>query len=538
MNLWRKMLSGVWPEQTKEMEEDTFSVEIKRALEEEKDFWKNPSEFVEPCEVAAFRERWGSAYHTAKKWAEKRLLISPSDRRMRKEAQEFVDVYDGLPGKMHKQNDQLAEKKAAGIAKQILPVEGRDLDAQQMRCIAKDVRNHLVLAGAGTGKTTTIIGYIKYLLKEKRSIPEEILVLSFTNASATEMSERLQKEIGMPVEAKTFHKLGLDIITAVEGKKPKVFAADIRQFIRKQLDILIEDKSYLRKLNSYLIFQGAAQKSEFDFSSQEEYGTYLSYNPPVTINGERVKSYGELEIANFLMQNGIAYEYEKEYPVDTRTSEYGQYHPDFYLPEEDLYIEYFGINRNGEVPSWFSGKGEKTAKELYQDGMKWKRQLHKEQGSQLIEVYGYEMLEGILLTCLEKRLLDAGVMLHPLEPEIVWEKIAGGKNQRIDRIAEFFGTVITLTKSNNCTLEDVRKRNEEYKKSRHIDQVLDLVEPVYNKYQKALEEQGGIDFNDMINRAAAYVEDRKYVSPYQYGKIPSFGSYAADQRLQTVLCGR
>lgn len=66
VNLWRKMLSGVWPEQTKEMEEDTFSVEIKRALEEEKDFWKNPSEFVEPCEVAAFRERWGSAYHTAK----------------------------------------------------------------------------------------------------------------------------------------------------------------------------------------------------------------------------------------------------------------------------------------------------------------------------------------------------------------------------------------------------------------------------------------------------------------------------------------
>ena len=197
MNLWRKMLSGVWPEQTKEMEEDTFSVEIKRALEEEKDFWKNPSEFVEPCEIAAFRERWGSAYHTAKKWAEKRLLISPSDRRVRKEAQELVDVYDGLPGKMHKQNDQLAEKKAAEIAKQILPVEGRDLDAQQMRCIAKDVRNHLVLAGAGTGKTTTIIGNIKYLLKEKRSIPEEILVLSFTNASATEMSERLQKEIGL-----------------------------------------------------------------------------------------------------------------------------------------------------------------------------------------------------------------------------------------------------------------------------------------------------------------------------------------------------
>lgn len=71
-----------------------------------------------------------------------------------------------------------------------------------------------------------------------------------------------------------------------------------------------------------------------------------------------MKSYGELDIANFLTQNGITYVYEQEYPIDTRTSEFGQYYPDFYLPNFDVYIEYFGINRQGEVPAYFSGKTE------------------------------------------------------------------------------------------------------------------------------------------------------------------------------------
>ena len=90
-----------------------------------------------------------------------------------------------------------------------------------MRCITKEVRNHLVLAGAGTGKTTTIVGYVKYLLKSGTSKPEDILVLSFTNASAAEMSQRLTAELGVSVTASTFHKLGLDIITSAQGKNRK-----------------------------------------------------------------------------------------------------------------------------------------------------------------------------------------------------------------------------------------------------------------------------------------------------------------------------
>ena len=62
-----------------------------------------------------------------------------------------------------------------------------------------------------------------------------------------------------------------------------------------------------------------------------------------------------------MYQNGVNYEYEAAYKFDTRTEEYAQYHPDLYLPDYDVYIEYFGINKSGDVPTWFSGKNGKSA---------------------------------------------------------------------------------------------------------------------------------------------------------------------------------
>ena len=91
-----------------------------------------------------------------------------------------------------------------------------------MLCILKEAHNHLVIAGAGTGKTTTIVGKIKYLLKIGKLKPEDILVLSFTNASAAEMSERINRETGYKIDASTFHKLGLNIIKKVTGVVPKI----------------------------------------------------------------------------------------------------------------------------------------------------------------------------------------------------------------------------------------------------------------------------------------------------------------------------
>ncbi len=133
-----------------------------------------------------------------------------------KELLQQVSVLLSIPGTLKnnivKHNDDLAKRQIEEGYRLIGDVEGRKLDEQQMISIVKPSKNTLIIAGAGTGKTTTIVGKIKYLLKKGLYSPEEILVLSFTNASATEMSERINKESGYPIAASTFHKLGLEII--------------------------------------------------------------------------------------------------------------------------------------------------------------------------------------------------------------------------------------------------------------------------------------------------------------------------------------
>lgn len=518
MDFWSKMLSGIADTVLpKDLDDNILLSQMDEALQEEKGLWSSQEGFLDPCAVRSFQDKWYSAYCAAKRRTSGLLFsIGLSGRKLRNLVPQLIEVYERLPSKVQAFNEQLTNQKAAAAAKLILPVEGKMLDGQQMRCITKEVRNHLVLAGAGTGKTTTIVGYVKYLLKKGICTPKDILVLSFTNASAAEMSERLNREIGEPIAAQTFHKLGLDIITAVQGKKPKIHSADIRQFARKQLDTLTQDSDYLRRLCVYLTYNGSKQKTEFDFQTKEEYLSYLKYNPPVSLRKETVKSYGELHIANFLTQNGIAYVYEQEYPIDTRTSEFGQYHPDFYLPDFDLYIEYFGINRQGDVPSYFTGKNGMSASQVYQEGIRWKRDLHRKNGTRMIEAYAYEKLEEQLLPKLEERLKKAGVVFTPMSAKDMWADISGSENQKLDRVAELFGTVIALAKSNGCSLDEIRSRNRSFHNLPSIQTVIDLIEPVYNSYQSMLCSRSEIDFNDMINLASEYVQNGRFTHSYSY----------------------
>ena len=131
-------------------------------------------------------------------------------------------------------NDRVAKQKAEAVYAVIQKVEGKKLDIQQLSCISKQAHNHLIIAGAGTGKTTTVVGKIKYLLRTNQYRPEDILVLSFTHASASEMCERIQKETGEKIAASTFHKLGMDIINSVEGQKPKITALPLKAFNQEQ----------------------------------------------------------------------------------------------------------------------------------------------------------------------------------------------------------------------------------------------------------------------------------------------------------------
>lgn len=437
-------------------------------------------------------------------------------KRLLEKQAELYQNANSLKQKISVHNDRVADTKIQNAYNLIGNVEGRKLDKQQMTCIVKDAHNHLVIAGAGTGKTTTVVGKIKFLLKSGKYKLEDILVLSFTNASASEMSQRINQETGCNIDASTFHKLGLNIITKVNGIVPKITQLNLRKFVKEQLLLNMQSDAYLNLLSSYLLYNRVVSKSEFEFKTQSEYEEYLRLNPPTTINNETVKSYGEMDIANFLTQNGIQYIYEHPYKVDTRTSEYGQYNPDFYLPEYDIYIEYFGINKNGEVPSYFKGVNGMTATQTYQASMKWKRETHSANDTVLIECYAYEKFDGVLLENLKEKLIEKDVKLTPKTTKELWEQVSADGDSILDGVIELFETVINLIKSNGYTIAIVRQLNIGNSNAQNNNMVLSLLEPIFNAYCNYLSEHKEIDFNDMINMATKYVEQGKYVSPYKY----------------------
>ena len=439
------------------------------------------------------------------------------DKSLSSSKKKLQSIIGSLEMTVHSHNSEVACRQRENARTLIGNVEGYPLDDQQMDCIVKSAHNHLVIAGAGTGKTTTIVGKIKYLLATGTCKPEDILVLSFTNASASEMKQRIENETGCSIHASTFHSLGLEILTYVQGIKPKITKTNLTKFVKDTLTELIKKPSYLNMLCNYMLYNHKYNKDEFSFKNREEYEEYLRMNKPVTLKNEEVKSYGEMKIANILFQNGISYQYEKEYQTDTRTAEYFQYYPDFYLPDYHIYIEYFGIDREGNAPAFFSPTGNvKDATARYREGMEWKRNLHKEQATSLIEIYAYENMEGIIEQSLVEKLKAVGVELHPIAPEEVWSKINESFNDALTAVTELFSTVISLIKDNDISFLDFSSKYLSLPTKLRNNMLISLLEPIYIAYTDSLKKNGEIDFSDMINMAVKAVTRGAYVNHFSY----------------------
>ncbi len=495
---------------------DYYIAKIEEALEELRMMFSNALIFVDPTEGIRWQQKKSGLFVNVAVRNIKKYQKADHYEKLRRKQEELFYQANYLPERIRIHNESVVKTKIQNAYNLIGEVEGRKLDEQQMACIVKDTHNQLVIAGAGTGKTTTVVGKIKYLLKAKKCKPEEILVLSFTNASASEMSERINQETGCQIEASTFHKLGLNILTQVNGVVPNITTLNLQKFVKEQVLKNMEDENYLQLLSTYLLYNRVISKSEFEFKTQAEYEEYLELNPPTTLQNEEVKSYGEMDIANFLAQNGIAYQYEPSYQFDTRTSEYGQYHPDFYLPEYNIYIEYFGINRRGEVPSYFKGKQGISATEAYQASMEWKRKIHAENQTTMVECYAYEKLENVLLDKLRERLEEKSIQMQPKSPKELWERVTNDGDFVLDGVIELFETIINLMKSNNYSIADMRKINEKRPEAKSNAVIISLVEPVFEAYETYLQEQDEIDFNDMINKASLAIQEGKFKNPYRY----------------------
>lgn len=375
-----------------------------------------------------------------------------------------------------------------------------------------------MVAGAGSGKTSVIVAKAGYLLKKGFCQPDQLLLLAFNRSAAQEMSARIKERIGVEVRATTFHALGLSIIGEVEGQKPTTtrFADDgkLKPLIRQLILDLIRNPATEKLVRAYFQSFFAPYKANTEFATLGEYYDYLDHNNLLTLKGETVKSYEEIEIANFLCLQGIAYEYERKYEYPVADATHAQYQPDFYLTEYGIYLEHFGVGRDGSTAPHVDQK-------KYAQGMAWKREIHQKNSTTLIETYSYEKREGTLLKRLEAKLKQHGVKLRPIAAEELEAILADSKY--LDPFSDLVATFLGHFKGGGHTVAAIRKRAQKKGKMEpRLAAFLDVFEPILERYEKRLKQDQDVDFNDMIIRAAEHAESGRYQSPYTYILVDEF----------------
>ncbi|CNK09751.1 DNA helicase IV [Yersinia mollaretii] len=102
-------------------------------------------------------------------------------------------------------------------------VESSPLNESQSRAVVNGEDSVLVLAGAGSGKTSVLVARAGWLLRRNEALPEQILLLAFGRQAADEMNSRIKQRLAVDdIQAKTFHALALQIIQQGSRKTPVI----------------------------------------------------------------------------------------------------------------------------------------------------------------------------------------------------------------------------------------------------------------------------------------------------------------------------
>ncbi|MGB7133377.1 MAG: UvrD-helicase domain-containing protein, partial [Candidatus Sulfotelmatobacter sp.] len=93
----------------------------------------------------------------------------------------------------------------------------------------------LVIAGAGTGKTSVLIHRIARLVEQGHAGAEQVLALTYTVAAAEEMRRRVHALLGRKVRCLTFHDFCLDLLTRAGKKVGVLDEKDLWIYLRKRV---------------------------------------------------------------------------------------------------------------------------------------------------------------------------------------------------------------------------------------------------------------------------------------------------------------
>ena len=390
---------------------------------------------------------------------------------------------------------------------------------QRLACLRNNDRN-LVLAAAGTGKTSVIIAKTIHLIESGQAKPNEILILAYNRSAAAELRQRFLErshldgasEADLP-NIQTFHALGRDILKqSGDDAYLSIFAEDDLKFLIWVTEWLKEHiSSSAESLSNFLkiLYEPV---NPFKFQHVEDYEAYVRDNELRALTGDKVKSYQELIIANWFYQHSVKFEYEPQYRTKRRIKEGVDYRPDFFLPDIDVYLEHFGIDRAGNTRIGID-------KNKYAEEMRLKRALHREQGTTLLETFHYDWVEENLEIKLKEKVLAAGGILEPISKEKLFEALndSGHISEKAKILLDCLKAIRVEGLKDDQILSRLADRNVGNKEI-----WAEVLIKVHGDYRAKLSAQNSIDFDDMISSATAKIGSGDFVPKWRHVLVDEF----------------
>lgn len=410
------------------------------------------------------------------------------------------------------------------------------LNEKQREAVVSEDKRLLVLAGAGSGKTKTLLQKIIYLIEEKGVSPLDILAITFTKNAANEMIDRLilvadktgeyeavlhdkkkskaEKEAArhafvqkykwiQGLTVRTFHSFGYNLMRnygvnefdnrfRIVGDEKSGEAEEFSKYIAPETafevfyKLLIqrcEDTGYLLALKRYVLDYVVDKIHLKDYKIQQLSREGKFYT---ALDGTKLRSKSEQYIADYFFRHNIPYQYEPQIRIKDFP-----FRPDFYIPAANLFIEHVS-NRSYSM---------KDKEEQFRQG----GVLYAKTYERMAE--NSAVFNHVLDNLIRGRLPSNYSTLK----SITFQEAFKG---HLDHVKEFVRMVMRVTdliKVESLNREEVltNARKDQHERIRHF---YELAIPIIGEYEKYCIDKSYLDFNDLISTTVSLLKNQEDIA--------------------------
>nr|MDO8085429.1 UvrD-helicase domain-containing protein [Candidatus Sigynarchaeum springense] len=378
------------------------------------------------------------------------------------------------------------------------------LNEDQARAVLVNEAGTIAIAGPGAGKTKMLVDRVAFYLLKKNVPASSVLVLAYNKNAASEVQERLKEAYGLDVEIRTFHSLGFKIYSILSGAAARStrVEANATRVIRAIMEHKKQsDADFQKRCTAYFTRYFDDARARPDDAVLKEMLAMERLKPYTALDGTAVRSIAERDIANFFIAHAVPFEYEpaatwcdKDPDRPDRT-----YHPDFYLPTRDVYLEFWAVGKrpDSSLPGWFTRPAAG-----YRAEREWKRAQFAKHGKVLWELDYDDWRAGRIEAMLEALCTKYLMPLVARSDAEIIAFIDRLPNQREALSRAVQGAITSAKVAGHDAGSFAERLNRDGGTLSIRDRLFfEIVVPVFEAYEQQLRASGAIDYEDMINQA-------------------------------------